>query len=379
MENIVKLNVAATRDFLEEMGQLNRSVKLRRDNACTAADNCVRRYTRLEQDLADRAARAKQRLQELQSVPEDSKDVRQIDKVRSELIAAEDGLQEIKQLWQEHYPAVRKLQARVEDECSCVHTQMLKADQVLERYAAGMKEIRNIVSSQTGNIGNAAGPVAARGWCPGENWFSAVEAGKDGNKTVTLTIGGKKLQVTCDKTGLARAYRTARSSGDEKMVSITSAMFEVEDFRDSLNLGFGHPSVPQLGGYHGNVSKQDPKGYESHHIPSNAAQKPNAKWLPALSITKEDHALTASYRGRQSSRYASVFSQSTHVPTYKETVIGNLKTGTVGYLHAMKCEILDLKDATGSKYDGAISAFLDAVQDMLSTRGVPGPVSIEMK
>ena len=37
----------------------------------------------------------------------------------------------------------------------------------------------------------------------------------------------------------------------------------------------------------------------------------------------------------------------------------------------MKSEILDLKATTGSKYDGAISAYLDAVQDMLATRGIP--------
>jgi hypothetical protein len=37
----------------------------------------------------------------------------------------------------------------------------------------------------------------------------------------------------------------------------------------------------------------------------------------------------------------------------------------------LKNEVYDLKSATGGRYDGGISAFLDAVIDMIATRGIP--------
>jgi tetratricopeptide (TPR) repeat protein len=210
------------------------------------------------------------------------------------------------------------------------------------------------------------------GWCP-QNSMSAVHLDSRGHKCVTLTIGGSQCTFPCTKAGMESAYRQAVRAGDGEMIRRTGAMFEIETFRESLALGPGDPAYPQLGGYHRDVKDQDPPGFESHHIPSRSVQRGDADRMPALSISDEDHKHTSSYAGKQSKRYPSIFPSSIPDTTYKETVENKLGQGPSGYLDALKGEVLDLIQQTGSRYHGGISAFLDAVMDMLSTTGIPEP------
>ena len=49
-----------------------------------------------------------------------------------------------------------------------------------------------------------------------------------------------------------------------------------------------------------------------------------------------------------------------------------MSEGSSGYVAAVRNELYDLRVSTGHKYDGGISAYLDAVIDMLAGRGLPG-------
>jgi hypothetical protein len=168
-----------------------------------------------------------------------------------------------------------------------------------------------------------------------------------------------------------QAYSQTLNSGDQEMAVRCAAMFEVETFREMLELGSGDSSYVQMGGYYGDVKKQDPPGYNSHHIPSRAVQDVNADWLPTVSISEDDHKLTSSYAGKQKHVFQTKFNQNEPKITYKDRISQSIAQGSSGYINALKNEVYDLKSATGGRYDGGISAFLDAVIDMIATRGIP--------
>lgn len=208
------------------------------------------------------------------------------------------------------------------------------------------------------------------GWCA-HNSMTAVSINEFGQKTVSMTIGGSESNYPCTKLGVEKAYRHAKASGDQDMIVRTSAMFEIETIREDLELGNGESGFAQIGGYHKDVKKQDPIGYESHHIPSQGVQDEDGEMLPTISITYDDHKLTSSFAGKQRRTYQPVFPTELPLSTYKESVIQNLERGSSGYVESIKHELLDLRNSTGHRYDGGISAYLDAVIDMLATRGVP--------
>ena len=218
-----------------------------------------------------------------------------------------------------------------------------------------------------GRVSTSVSPV---GWCA-SNSMTAVRCDEDGKKTVSMTIGGVQRVYPCNKSGMARAYRHAKASGNQDMIARTSAMFEIETLREDLELGAGETGFAQLGGYHKDVKEQDPVGYESHHIPSQGTQAEDGKMLPTISITYDDHKLTSSFAGKQRKTYQPVFPTGIPSTSYKESIIQNLEQGSPGYVDSVKHELLDLRSTTGHRYDGGISAYLDAVIDMLSTRGIP--------
>lgn len=201
--------------------------------------------------------------------------------------------------------------------------------------------------------------------------MEAVKVDGHGNKTVSMNIGGVERTYPCTKTGMEEAYRHAETSGNQDMISRTSAMFEIEVLREDLELGDGDGRFAQIGGYHRDVKRQDPDGYESHHIPSRGAQDENGEMLPTVSITYEDHKLTSSFAGKQKTVYHYAFPTTIPETKYQESVIRNIEKGSSGYIEAIRSELLDLRSTTGHRYDGGVSAYLDAVIDMLATRGIP--------
>lgn len=80
------------------------------------------------------------------------------------------------------------------------------------------------------------------------------------------------------------------------------AQFELGVLRETLELTDRDPSVLQLGGFHGDVKKNEQKkasGYESHHIPAQSVFSVCADELPAIALTNEDHKKTDSYAGKR--------------------------------------------------------------------------------
>lgn len=401
MADTIRFDPAAARDYLEEMEQLKRSADIRRENNLSAVSYAQRSYDSLWDSLRIREDRACQKLEELQSASSDEEEGEQTEifQAQQELNEAQMARCRLERLWEELYPGVRQLQIRMEEHYDDFVRHKQNGDLELQRYDETLRQFREVVRGE--EVPSSGERGALIGWCPGANWFSAVTAQPDGSKSAFVTIGGKRQSFSCDRSGFAKAYRTAWRSGDRDMMARTSAMFEVETFRESLELGMGDPNIPQLGGYHGNVSKQDPKGYESHHIPSDASQDRHKNWLPALSLTREDHRLTASHGRKQFRTYCSVFSYDRKVikgantldkkwennrksrrqeaDFYVNEVIRQIRIGEIGWIQIMKSEILELKAAFGDKYDGAISAYLDAVLDMLATRGIPAAVPLKQK
>lgn len=244
--------------------------------------------------------------------------------------------------------------------------------------ASGISSVSGITSARSGAAepsGNAPSAEkrsgrGALGWCPSQS-MRTVSLDGSGKKNFGMNIGGEDLQFRCNRSGAAKAYRAAVASGDADLIARTSAIYEVEVLRADLELGTGEAGVPQLGGYHRDVKQQDPKGYESHHIPARSVQDADAEWLPTISISEEDHTLTSSYRGKQRHVYKPCFPDGVASGTYKQEISNRIAKGSSGYIEAMRNEIYDLRVTTGHRYDGGISAYLDAVIDMIASQGIP--------
>ncbi len=412
---------AAAQELIDSTAVIGQACRRARDEEIHALERCRQRYTRLQTELEQvihRASRDVEQaeadyrsahqeyqsaMQEVQSAEngadhisarlraraaqEDMRRAQQArQKAQEKLQRANASREKLNRVWSEHAPAARAAQQRLEEELYAYHDLAARSVQALEQYSGLMERARATLydsagdgaSVRTPGGGPAAVPAAAPaagtrglGWCR-RHRMQAVFIRADGVKQFSIDIGGQSRNFPCTKSGAARAYREAVRRGDETAMARTSAIFEVETLREDLELGAGDPDVLQLGGYHGDVRLEDPAQNESHHIPAQSVQDEKADWLPTLSISKEDHKLTSSYAGKQGRRYQSFLPDETDAPTYKQEVAQLVGEGGAGYVQAVRSELYDLRTTTGHKYDGGVSAYLDAVVDMIASRGVPG-------
>ena len=354
------------------------------DEASTAEEDGDRQVAR---------ARAQEAMAKLAQAQQEA------DRASAELSRQQQKLERLTAAWNTHSPAARQNLAELNQEGESAGTLVHTANRDLQQFMQYMEQARSDLYGTSGAAGAAVGATAgagiavgaavgaasgaasgsrssvssgsAPGWCP-KHSMNAVSVDSAGGKQLSLTIGGSNHSYSCDKNGLAQAYSAAVSAGDSDMVARISAMFEIETLREDLELESGDPAFAQLGGYHRDVRKQDPAGYESHHIPARSVQDEKADWLPTISITEADHSDTASYRGRQNHVHQLVTDPTDSGMRYKDNVSQRIARGGSGYIEALRNEIWDLRVCTGHRYDGGISGYLDAVIDMLATRGIPG-------
>ena len=153
---------------------------------------------------------------------------------------------------------------------------------------------------------------------------------------------------------------------------ISYVLHELDTLRDSLELTEGDPEVLQLGGFHGAVRKDVEKKaahFESHHIPSQGALADDPDNLPTIAISKDDHQLTDSYAGKQRKRYISLFPDVPPSDAYKAGVIKEILEGK--FAEIVRDEIYNIREQCGTKYDGAIAQYFDALKRYIEKNGVP--------
>ena len=425
----------ALQEYMDDISNVGEALRRVKDESFTLYTACRQKYTRLYGELEQACRKAYNRVEEAESMQriadaEHETAIRLLDSAEDDaerqaaqeklrtaqrlqaeaaeemLTASEDlskaqaKLQKLTDIWDQYTPALESAAHRVEDGQSAFITLVNNGNRDLGQYIGIMEKARSALyggtPGQTSPAGSQQSGTGARGsdspavsqnnnpsnvtasrssgvavgWCK-SNSMSAVQVNSNGDKVVSMTIGGTEQQFPCTKSGMARAYRKALKSGDSDMIARTSAMFEIETLREDLELGAGDEGYPQLGGYHRDVKTQDPHGFESHHIPSRSVQDVNAEWLPAISISEEDHKLTSSYSGKQRRVYEPFIPSSIPSVSYKESITQNLERGSPGYIDSVKSELLDLRLTTGHRYDGGVSAYLDTVIDMLASRGIP--------
>lgn len=222
-----------------------------------------------------------------------------------------------------------------------------------------------IASVEPSQMSGAA--VTKRGRKPSYVMHQAVNMAPDGKKHLIVSIGGEQFETQLTKAGVAAAYRKAVACKDEEMIARCNALFEIETMRQTLGLKTTSGDVLQLGGYHKEV-KGHP-GYESHHIPQRSVQDVNADYLPSIALLDDDHKFTDSYAGKSGRVYQPMIPGSYEPVSYKQGVGKEIRDGK--YLHVVYCELLNLKEQFGEKYNSAISQYLDSLADMVASRGIP--------
>lgn len=114
------------------------------------------------------------------------------------------------------------------------------------------------------------------------------------------------------------------------------------------------------------------QGFERHHIPSVAVQDDSRNNLPVVLISKEDHALTDSYRWKQKSVYKPFLPSAIESKSHREEVASAIDQGN--YFEVVRNEIYNIIDRCGHRYDGAIKQYFAALEAYLRKNGVPSAV-----
>lgn len=198
-----------------------------------------------------------------------------------------------------------------------------------------------------------------------------LEIGELGS-TFDIEIGGENRNIGFEPEQVAAAYDKALSADDVEACKRLSVIYDLSCFKDELELGDGDAEVPQLAGEYSVIRKIEPEGFEAHHMPAKSAVYDNMNELPAVAMEASDHAQTDSYRGRANHVFKSFIPGLQLSDSYKYETAKEINEGR--YVHVVKCEIYNIKDRCGSKYDGAIGKFLDASMKYVAKNGVPNGI-----
>ena len=174
--------------------------------------------------------------------------------------------------------------------------------------------------------------------------------------------------IEYDYDKIEKLYRKAFKSGESELAEKYKNLLELCLIRSDLELSCGDTNIHQAGGlYKDLVGKY--KGYEIHHIPAKSIQAENARYLPAIALTKRDHEVTDSYRYKSNKKRYSFLPDVLDVDIYKQDakkMIDNNK-----YLTVVRYELYNIKDNFGNKYDGGISQYLDTLYSIILEKGLP--------
>lgn len=180
---------------------------------------------------------------------------------------------------------------------------------------------------------------------------------------------GEQTEIKMDSDFLEERYAEAIENGDQDMADRYRALHDIVSISKDLELTDGDPEVTQLGGLHKKVQGQI-DGFESHHIPAKSVQDVNPRDLPTIALSKEDHALTDSYRWKSNREYEPFLPDGLDEhPTYKQEAEEMIDSGK--YTDLVRDELYNIRDTSGHKYDGAIKQYLNELSSMIAKDGIP--------
>lgn len=148
-------------------------------------------------------------------------------------------------------------------------------------------------------------------------------------------------------------------------------MHELTTLIDSMELTDGDPAFTQLGGPYSQVKKQlTGTKYEAHHIPPQSVFAEGLRdKLPTVAITKDDHGRTSSYRGRMGAKKEPLLPGGPPPQKHKDLVLDALNQGFLPEM--VRNEVYEFRRDYGTRYDGGLKQYIEAMIEFVKTNGVP--------
>jgi len=126
--------------------------------------------------------------------------------------------------------------------------------------------------------------------------------------------------------------------------------YDFSDFNGEMSLTDG--GEPKKGGSYRDVKKNsDGSTHEVHHMPADSTSDIDRNDGPAIKMTNEDHAETASYGSSRDAR------------EYREKQRELIEQGK--FMEALKMDIEDIIEKFGDKYNEEIKQMLDYVKELI--------------
>lgn len=194
--------------------------------------------------------------------------------------------------------------------------------------------------------------------------YTSIPSAVNDNATMKMSLVSSAGEAVNGE-DLLKKYNEALSSGNHEEMNKYRTLYELDSFYNELDLIDGEEGVIQEGGLYQNLDAH--AGYERHHIPSNAVQEKNIGELPAVTLLKEDHALTDSYRWKQNKRNEGFLGNEYEM--YKIEASNMILDGK--YAELVKAEVFNIIDKCGHKYDGGLKEYFQALYTMIERDGVP--------
>lgn len=186
---------------------------------------------------------------------------------------------------------------------------------------------------------------------------------------ISIDIGNSSESLNFSVREVEAAYDKAESINDEIAMERLSAIYDLAVFKDELELEAGDSSIPQIAGKYGEIKDIDPKGFEAHHMPAKSSVIGDINEMPAISMEKQDHAMTDSYKSRSNHAYESFIPGGPEFDMHKYEVGKEINNGN--FVNVIKSEVFNIRDRCGNKYDGAIGKYLDTVAKNIAKSGIP--------
>lgn len=187
-------------------------------------------------------------------------------------------------------------------------------------------------------------------------WEGAILGGSAG--AASGYVGGKAAGEWVDQTGPGKYVNQkvddlrdwitgdkAADKADAKASTITCATCEQNPCAKYACGGFPPSSSKYKGGAHGCMKLPIGDGLDSHHMPADSKSPLNREVGPAIQMEPDDHALTASYKGRVNG------------PTYavQRTLLSQGKAYAAFLVDVADAKRVAAMAGDPGRYDGAIA------------------------
>ena len=264
---------AALYEYMDEMGGIGKTMQRAKGECSTAYNSCKQQYTKLHTELEQLTRKAYNKIEAAESMQraadaefnlairlienandESSQEIAQkqlhhaqvqrieaaneMEVASAEYSKAQANMKSLIDVWEKYRPQMELAAHKIEDGFSSYTTMVENSNRELGEYMSIMDKARSVLFEENAvgqSFGTSANHTSYQPSKTDANIRSSVLNTRPGNAiglatvagatSIVMSLGGKEHSFPNTKSGAAKAYRTAKKSGDSELVSKAERLF----------------------------------------------------------------------------------------------------------------------------------------------------------